>query len=130
MTISSCGLATMTMILNAVRASSGELAMGSISTEEGLLSSGRRQAARRVRPHGGGMSLPDFGHMERAFAIHRLEKEWRVSSPGSRSRQRDGRLQGRPGAHGASGTFIAVNFHLDRLYGDGVDVGHFTARRL
>ena len=129
MTVSSCGLATMTMILNGARALGGDLAMGSISTEEGLLDLLDEEKLRAgVQPNGGGMSLVDFARrMERALEIHGLAKQWRVSfaqidDPSKALEEfRAGLARMEAGR-----AFIAVNFHLDRFYGDGVDVGHFS----
>jgi len=129
MTVSSCGLATMTMILNGARALGGDLAMGSISTEEGLLNLLDEEKLRAgVRANGVGMSLADFARrMERALEIHGLAKQWRVSfahvdHPTHAIEEFRAGLRRMESGQ----AFVAVNFHLDRFYGDGSNVGHFS----
>ena len=129
MTISSCGLATMTMILNGARALAGDLAMGSISTEEGLLNLLDEEKLRAgVQANGGGMSLANFARrMERALEIHGLAKQWRVTFAHIDNQAHAIEVFRAAMAHMEAGrAFIAVNFHLDRFYGDGSDVGHFS----
>ncbi len=130
MTSSSCGLATMAMILNGASAMSDNLSLGALTTERRLLDLLDEEALRQaiVPQTGGGLSLSDFArHMNRALDLYGIADRWRATTMAlSDPEEGAGSFREALTRMEAGDGFIAVNFHLDRLYGDGTDVGHFS----
>ena len=129
-TESSCSLATAVMLINAVRGREGHLRIGEPVSEASLL--GRLgdaawQAA--VAQDGSGLSLTEFAAaMERAWLSYDCAGTWSVTiAPVTDAEAAITELRAALIAlENESAGFAAANFHLDRFYGDGVDVGHFS----
>lgn len=129
-TDSSCSLASAVMVLNAARGLEGANAIGGLVSERRLLEmfQGTIWPA-SVQPDGGGLTLPQLAdHLGRAFSWHGLEN-WRIETRPveAPSSGQSATLRADLAAmEEAPGTFLIANFHLDRFYGDGTDVGHFS----
>jgi hypothetical protein len=129
-TDSSCSLATAVMQINAVRGREGHLRIGEPVSEACLLSrlgDAAWQAA--VAQDGNGLSLTEFAAaMERALLSYECAGTWSVTielvtdADAATADLRAALIAMENGNRG----FAAANFHLDGLYGDGVDVGHFS----
>ncbi|MGH6890768.1 MAG: phytochelatin synthase family protein [Dongiaceae bacterium] len=129
-TDSSCSLATAVMLVNAVRGCEGQLRIGPPASEAGLLDrledAGWRTS---VAQDGEGLSLTEFAAaMERALQSYGCAESWGVAiQPVTDAAAAAPALRATLTAmEGDSAGFVAVNFHLDLFYGDGVDVGHFS----
>jgi hypothetical protein len=129
-TDSSCSLATAVMLINAVRGREGQLRIGEPVSEASLLSKlGDAAWQAAVAQDGNGLSLTEFAAaMERALLSYECAGTWSVTiAPVTDADAATTDLRAALIAmeNGKTG-FVAANFHLDRFYGDGVDVGHFS----
>lgn len=130
-TDSSCSLATATMLVNAIRGHEGQLKIGSAVSELSLLDRLKDEVWRAaIHPETGhGQSLTEFADaMTRALISFEIAARWRVEArPVTDADECLVELRATLTAleNGATG-FVASNYHLDLLYGDGVDVGHFS----
>lgn len=128
-TDSSCSLATAVMLINAVRGREGRLSIGAPASEASLL--GKLDDAfwrAAVAEDGDGLSLTEFATaMERALASYGCADRWTIAiQPVTDAEAVLPALRAALVAMEGAGGFVAVNFHLDLFYGDGVDVGHFS----
>lgn len=129
-TDSSCSLATTVMILNAIRGREGQLRIGAPVSELSLLDALADEVWREQVRHetGPGQTLSEFAEsMTRALrhfacAAWRVERVPVVDAVTSLPALRAILAELEAGAPG----FVASNFHLDVLYADGTDVGHFS----
>ena len=128
-TDSSCSLATAVMLINAVRGRDGRLRIGEPASEASLLDRLNDTTWRAEVAQGGkGLGLTEFAAaMERALAAYGCAEAWTIAiQPVTDAEAAISGLRGALMAMESAGGFIAVNFHLDLFYGDGVDVGHFS----
>lgn len=130
-TDSSCSLASAVMLLNAIRGHEGQLKVGAPVSELSLLDALKDEVWRAAVAHqtGPGQTLSEFAvAMERALAHFDCAATWRVEMRPVADAQACLPELRTTLAELESGTpgFVAVNFHLDLFYGDGVDVGHFS----
>jgi hypothetical protein len=129
-TDSSCSLATAVMLLNAVRGREGHLRIGGAVSEDRLLDRLGDEFWRAcVAAEGNGLSLTEFAAaMERALAAYECAGAWSVAiTPVTDAASAIDALRATlTKMEREGGAFVAANFHLDLLYGDGVDVGHFS----
>lgn len=127
-TESSCSLATATMIVNAIRGIEGQSRLGDLATERGLLDRVQDEAWRdAVQPEGGGLTILQFAdYMTKSLMSYGLA--W-SATPREIEDVETAATEFRNALNSMESArphFISVNFHLDRLYGDGVDIGHFS----
>ena len=129
-TDSSCSLATTVMLLNAIRGLEGQLAIGAPVSELSLLDHLQDSDWRTaITPGvGHGLTLQLFAErVNKALASFALS-HWRaVPHPVGESAAAEAPLRSALLAmESADGGFVAANFHLDTLYGDGSDIGHLS----
>ena len=120
MTDSSCSLATTVMLLNA---------LGAAETEAGLLERlGDRDWRDRITPEiGGGLPLRFMAGRWAAALAARGLAGW--AAEGVAVETAGEALPGLRAALAemeAGRAWVAANFHLDRLYGDGSQIGHWS----
>jgi hypothetical protein len=128
-TDSSCSLATAAMLLNAVRGRDGQLRIGEPVSEASLLDRlGDAFWRDAVAQDGNGLSLTEFAAaMTRALSTYECADKWSVTiAPITDAGEAVAGLRAALAAMERGDGFVAVNFHLDLFYGDGVDVGHFS----
>jgi hypothetical protein len=129
-TDSSCSLATAVMLINAVRGRDGHLGTGEPVSEASLLGKlGDAAWQAAVAQGGSGLSLTEFAAaMERALLCCECAGAWSVTiAPMTDAGAAIADLRAALIAmESGNAGFAAANFHLDRFYGDGVDVGHFS----
>jgi hypothetical protein len=129
-TDSSCSLATAVMLINAVRGREGHLRISEPVSEASLLGKlGDAAWQAAVAQDGDGLGLTEFAAaMERALLSCECDGTWSVTiapvtdADAATTELRAALIAMEDGNTG----FAAANFHLDLLYGDGVDVGHFS----
>jgi hypothetical protein len=126
----SCGLASATMILNALRSLGGHHKVGDVVSEHRLLEAIDRDDWRdRFRPGGDGVKLARYAEdLPQALALFGLQ-DWSVSQHRVTAgdapavellrRQLDNMQR-------HADRLLIANFHLATFYGDEVDIGHYS----
>jgi hypothetical protein len=131
-TDSSCSLATAVMVLNAIRGHEGQLSkIGAPVSELSLLKLLEDEAWRAAVKHetGPGQTLSEFtASLTRALTHFGCLGAWKIDMvPVLDARAcLDGLRRTLCELENGTLGFVAVNFHLDLLYGDGSDIGHFS----
>ena len=122
------------MLLNTVRGCEGHLRHTGPVSEDSLLDTlGDEVWRASVAQDGNGLSLSEFaGCMERALARFECGGSWCIEIvPVTDADAVIADLRATLTEMESDGTgFAAANFHLDLFYGDGVDVGHFSAQKI